>query len=93
MWNETSSSPEIPHSRATLSATNGMVGTEHRAERTGARFGLFDAFLVEIVAEDIDAIRAGQIVEDIAVDIGDRTPADDCMNAPVPRCSRTSRLY
>ncbi len=40
----------------------------------GARFGLGNAFLVEVVAENIDAIRAGQIVEDIAVEIRDRDP-------------------
>ena len=48
-----------------------MIGAEHRAERMGARLGSGDAFLVEVVAEDIDAVRAGQVVGDIAVEIGD----------------------
>ncbi len=53
---------------------DGVVGSEHGAERTGARLGAGNAFLVEVVAEDIDAIRTGQVVEDVAVEIGDRDP-------------------
>ncbi len=51
-----------------------MVGPEHRTERVRSRLGLGDALLVEVVAENVDAVRAGQIVENIAVDIGDRDP-------------------
>ena len=49
----------------------GMVGAEHRAERMRARFALGDAFLVKVVAENVDAVGAGEVVEQIAVDIGD----------------------
>ena len=50
---------------------DGMIGTEHGAECMGALFGFRDALLVEVVAEDVDAVGAGQVVEHIAVDIGD----------------------
>jgi hypothetical protein len=50
---------------------DGMVGAEHGAERVRALFGFRDALLVEVVAEDVDAVGAGQVVEHIAVDIGD----------------------
>ena len=50
---------------------DGVVGAEHGPERMRALFGLGDALLVEVVAEDVDAVGAGQVVEDIAVDIGD----------------------
>ncbi len=53
---------------------HGMVGAEHRPQRMGAGLRAGDAILVEVVAEDIDAIRAGQVVEHIAVGIGDRDP-------------------
>ena len=49
---------------------DGVVGSEHRAERMRAGFGVGDAFLVEVVAEDVDAVGAGQVVEHIAVEIG-----------------------
>ena len=50
---------------------DGVIGAEHRAERMRALFGLGDALLVEIVAEDVDAVGAGQVVEHVAVDVGD----------------------
>jgi len=71
MWNETSSSPEISHSRRTLSVMTGVIGPEHRSKRIRARLCLRDALLVEIVAENVDAVRAGQVVGDVCVDIGD----------------------
>ena len=70
-----------------------MVGAEHRSQRVGALFCLGNAILVKIVAEDIDAVGAGQVVEDIAVEVGDGDAAEDCMKALVERCSRTIRLY
>ena len=51
---------------------DGVIGAEHRAERMGALLGLGDALLVEVVAEDVDAVGAGQVVEHVAVEIGDR---------------------
>ena len=58
---------------------DGMVEAEHRAERLRALLGTRNAFLVEIVAENIDAVGAGKIVEHIAVEVGQRdagrTPA------------------
>jgi hypothetical protein len=49
---------------------DGMIGAEHGAERVRAPFGFRDALLVEIIAEDVDAVGAGQVVGHIAVDIG-----------------------
>ena len=53
---------------ADIVGDDGMIGAEHRAERMRARLGLGDALLVEVVAEDVDAVGAGQVVEHIAVD-------------------------
>jgi hypothetical protein len=47
-----------------------MIGSERRTQHTGARFGRFDACLVEVISEDIDAVGSGQIVEDVTVEIG-----------------------
>ena len=58
---------EAPH----VVRDDGVIGTEHRAECMRPLFGLGDALLVEIVAEDVDAVGAGQIVEHVAVDVGD----------------------
>ena len=70
MWNETSSSPEISHSRAHVVGDDGMIGAEHRPERVGALLADLDALLVEVVAEDVDAVGAGEVVEHVAVEIG-----------------------
>ena len=48
-----------------------MVGAEHRAERARLLLGRRDAVLVEVVAEDVDAVGAGEVVEHVAVEIGD----------------------
>jgi hypothetical protein len=50
---------------------HGMIGAEHRAQRMGALFCRGDALPVKIIAEDVDAVGAGQVVEHIAIDIGD----------------------
>jgi hypothetical protein len=49
-----------------------VIGAEHRPERAAADLGAGDAVLVEVVTEDIDAVGAGQIVEDVAVHVGQR---------------------
>ena len=48
-----------------------MVGAEHRAQVADALAAAGDALLVEVVAEHVDAVRAGQVVEPVAVEIGD----------------------
>jgi hypothetical protein len=63
-----------------------MIGPEHRAERMGACLGPGNAFLVKVVAENIDAIRAGQIVEYVAVEVRYRDPRRRLRE-------RASRLY
>ena len=49
-----------------------VVEAEHRPELMRALRGGRDALLVEILAEDVDAIGAGQVVEHVAVEIGQR---------------------
>jgi len=49
----------------------GMKVAQHRTECVGARLSLGDALLVEVIAKDVDAVGAGEIVEDVAVDVGD----------------------
>ena len=92
MWKETSSSPEI-RKAAHVVGDDRVVGAEHRAQRMRALLGDLDAIFVEVVAEDVDAVRAGEVVEDVAVESVTVTPDDDSMKAPTPRFSRTSALY
>ena len=51
--------------------TTGMVGAEHGAERADAGDAVLDAALVDVVAEDVDAVRAGQVEGDVAVEVAD----------------------
>ena len=48
-----------------------MIGTERYAEVAGALDTGLHALLVEIVTEEVHAIRAGQVVEHVAVEVGD----------------------
>ncbi len=48
-----------------------MVGSEHRTEVAHERLPALHAAFVEVVAEDVDAVGAGEVVADIAVEIGD----------------------
>lgn len=50
---------------------DGVVGAEHRSERVRPLLGALDALLVEVVAEDVDAVGPGEIVGRVAVDIRD----------------------
>ena len=47
----------------TLSATTGWYGPSTGPERAHALGAALDALLVEVVAEDVDAVGAGQVVE------------------------------
>ena len=49
-----------------------MIGAEHRAEIAHPFGAAVDAILIEIVAEKIGPVGAGQVVEHVAVEIGDR---------------------
>jgi hypothetical protein len=51
-----------------------MIGAQHGAEVTHALGAFLQAGLVEVVAEQIDAVGARQIVEGIAIEIGQRDP-------------------
>ena len=51
---------------------HGMVGAEHGAEIAHALRALVHAGLVEVVAEQVDAVGAGQVVEAVAVEVGQR---------------------
>ena len=48
-----------------------MIRAEHRPEVAGLLDGARNALLVEVVAEQVDAVRAGQVVAAIAVEVGD----------------------
>lgn len=48
-----------------------MVGTEHEAEFTGALLTSLNALFVALIAEDVDAVGAGNVVEYGAVEIFD----------------------
>ena len=48
-----------------------VIGAEHRPELAHALDAAIDARLVEVVAEDVDAVGAGQVVEPVAVEVGD----------------------
>ena len=71
MWNDTSSSPEISLSRLHVVGDDRVIGAQHRAEVAHAPLPLLHALLVEVVAEDVDAVRPRQVVEAVAVEIGD----------------------
>ena len=48
-----------------------VIGAQHRPQPANALAAPLDALLVEVVAEYIDPVRARQIVEPVAVEIGD----------------------
>jgi hypothetical protein len=47
-----------------------VVAAEHRSELPDALAAAGDAVLVEVVPEDVDAVRAGNVIELVAVHIG-----------------------
>ncbi len=49
---------------------DGMIGTEHGSKVSYSRDPFVHAFLVEVVAEQVDAIRARQIKGGVAVEVG-----------------------
>ena len=49
-----------------------VVGAEHRPEIAHALLAARHALLVEVIAEKIDAVGSGEVVEAVAVEIGDR---------------------
>src|SRR5260370_39074200 len=51
-----------------------MIGAQYRAERMHALDAAVDAVLVEIVSEQIDAVRTGQIEERISIEACRRDP-------------------
>ena len=63
--------PEISQQPAHVVGGDRVVGAEHGPEVANALAAAGDALLVEVVAEHVDAVRAGQIVEAVAVEIGD----------------------
>ena len=70
-----------------------MIGAEHRAELAHALDAALDAVLVEVVAEQVDAVGAGEVVEAVAVEIGDRHAGGRLHERAAPAdAARTSRL-
>ena len=49
-----------------------MIGTQQGAEFMHPRRAPFDSALIEVVAKNVDAVGATQIIEAIAIEIGDR---------------------
>ena len=49
-----------------------VISAEHRAKVANAFRALGDARFVEVMAEQIDTVRSGQVVENVAVEVGHR---------------------
>ena len=59
------------HAQAThVVRHHGVVGAEHRPESVSPGHGLADARAVEVVTEQIDAVRTRQVIEAVAVEVG-----------------------
>ena len=72
---------------------DGMVGAQHRAEFAHPLGAARDALLVEVVAEQVDAVGTGQVVQDVAVEVGDRDAgSDDSRTSRRRDAARTWRL-
>ena len=78
MWNETSSRPEICAQALDVVGDRRMIGAEHRAQVAHPFRAVRDAVLVEVMPEKIDPVGAGQVVEHVAVKIGDRHAGRRC---------------
>jgi hypothetical protein len=48
-----------------------VVGAEYRAQLVNPLHPFFDALFIEIVAEDIHAVGAGEVVAPVAIEIAD----------------------
>ena len=72
MWKEISSRPGDFEQPANVVGAHRMIGAEHGTEVPHAFAAARDAFLIEVVAEHIDAVGPGQVVERVAVEIGHR---------------------
>ena len=49
-----------------------MIGPEHGPEVANPLGAPCDEVLVKILSEKIDAVRAGQVVENVSIEVGDR---------------------
>ena len=49
----------------------GMVSTEYRAQVFDCLLAGFDARLVEVVTQEVHAVRAGQVIKNVVVQVGD----------------------
>ena len=49
----------------------GMVGAEYRAELFDCLLAGFDARLVEVVTQEVYAVRAGQVIKNVVIQVGD----------------------
>src|SRR5208283_24741 len=50
----------------------GMIGSKHRPQLARVLLALGDRLLVEIIAEDIDAVGGGEVVKNVSVEVGQR---------------------
>ena len=69
-----------------------MIGAEHRPEIADALRAALDAFLIEIVPEEVDTIGACQVVEAVAVEIGKGHAGRRLHERGGRQCLRTKRL-
>ncbi len=53
-----------------VAGDGGVIGAEHGAQRFGRTAALGHALFIEVVAEHVDAVRAGQVVGHVAVEVG-----------------------
>src|SRR3954462_14313902 len=49
-----------------------MIGAKHRPKITDPFGTPCDAVLVKVLSEKVDTVRAGQVVEDVSVEVGER---------------------
>ena len=90
MWNDTSSSPEMSFSLADVVGDDGVIRAEHRTEVADALDAGVDALLVEVVPEHVGAVRAGEVVGRVAVEIAHEDPGRLlARSAPTFRCCVT----
>ncbi len=69
MWNETSSRSGNLFQPPDVIDNDRMIAAQHGTEIAHPLCALCDALLVEVVTEDVDPIRSGQIVKAVAVEI------------------------
>ncbi len=71
MWNETSALPGDARQPRGIVGDQRRVVAQHRSQFGDAGRAALHAALVEVVAQEVDAVGAGEVVAGIAVEVGD----------------------